>query len=94
MARIRVGPGAPPSRESPEAAVAALAEAGHDACELDFGSGFWMNYPFAERLGEAARDANMSLAAFDRPATVISESPDDASTRMIGAVLRGRRHRA
>jgi deoxyribonuclease IV len=35
---------------------------------------------------EPLRDA---LAAFDRPATVISESPDDASTQTIGAVLLG-----
>jgi deoxyribonuclease-4 len=33
---------------------------------------------------EPLRDA---LARFDRPATVISESPDDASTQMISAVL-------
>jgi len=36
----------------------------------------------AEPLREA-------LASFDRPATVISESPDDASTQAIGAVLLG-----
>jgi deoxyribonuclease-4 len=36
----------------------------------------------AEPLREA-------LARFDRPATVISESPDDASTQAIGAVLLG-----
>ena len=35
---------------------------------------------------EPLRDA---LAGFERPATVISESPDDASTQAIGAVLLG-----
>jgi deoxyribonuclease IV len=35
---------------------------------------------------EPLRDA---LGRFDRPATVISESPDDASTQAIGAVLLG-----
>ncbi|HEY2372426.1 MAG TPA: TIM barrel protein [Gaiellaceae bacterium] len=35
---------------------------------------------------EPLRDA---LARFDRPATVISESPDDRSTQAIGAVLLG-----
>jgi len=30
-----------------------------------------------------------ALAAQDRPATVISESPDEASSRAIGAILRG-----
>src|SRR5207245_11813383 len=35
----------------------------------------------AEPLGEA-------LPRFDRPATVISEAPDEASTQAIGAALR------
>ena len=35
---------------------------------------------------EPLRDA---LARFERPATVISESPDEESTQAIGAVLRG-----
>jgi deoxyribonuclease IV len=35
---------------------------------------------------EPLRDA---LARFERPATVISESPDEASTRAIAAILRG-----
>ena len=35
---------------------------------------------------EPLRDA---LARFERPATIISESPDEASTQTIGAVLRG-----
>jgi deoxyribonuclease IV len=35
---------------------------------------------------DGLRDA---LARFDRPATVISESPDEQSTQMIGAVLAG-----
>ncbi|HVH50791.1 MAG TPA: hypothetical protein VM690_01490, partial [Gaiellaceae bacterium] len=37
---------------------------------------------------EPLRDA---LARFERPATVISESPDLESTQAIGAVLRGMR---
>jgi len=40
---------------------------------------------------EPLRDA---LARFERPATVISESPDEASTQAIGEVLRGRPQRA
>ena len=35
---------------------------------------------------EPLRDA---LTRFDRPATVISESPDDASTQAIGTVVLG-----
>jgi deoxyribonuclease-4 len=62
MARTRVGPARIPSRESPEAAVAILVEEGYDACEIDFEGGFWMDYPWAERLGEAAREADVALS--------------------------------
>jgi hypothetical protein len=44
-----------PSRESPEEAIKLVLERGYAACEIDFESGFWMDYPFAERLGELAR---------------------------------------
>jgi deoxyribonuclease-4 len=51
-----------PSRESPEEALEALVARGYDACEIDFESGFWMDYPFAERLGELARDRDVALS--------------------------------
>jgi deoxyribonuclease-4 len=60
--RIRVGPARCPSRESPEDAIALLLERGYSACEIDFESGFWMGYPFAERLGELARDNDVALS--------------------------------
>ena len=62
MAAIRVGPARIPSRASPEAALDALAEGGYDACEIDFESGFWMDYPWAERLGELARERDVALS--------------------------------
>jgi deoxyribonuclease-4 len=62
MARIRVGPARVPDRESPERAIAALVERGYDACEIDFESGFWMDYPWAERLGELAREHDVALS--------------------------------
>ena len=62
MGRIRFGPARVPTRDSPEAAIAALLERGYDACEIDFESGFWMEYPWAEQLGEAARDADVALS--------------------------------
>ena len=58
----RLGPGRLPSRESPEAAVELLVASGYRACEIDFEGGFWMDYPFAERLGEAAREAGIALS--------------------------------
>ena len=58
----RVGPGRLPSRESPEAAVEILVAGGYRACEIDFEGGFWMDYAFAERLGEVAREADIALS--------------------------------
>jgi deoxyribonuclease-4 len=51
-----------PSRESPEQAIELLLERGYSACEIDFESGFWMDYPFAERLGERAREHDVALS--------------------------------
>ncbi|RDI74941.1 Endonuclease IV [Gaiella occulta] len=62
MGRIRVGPARIPDRESPEAAVELLLARGYDACEIDFEGGFWMDYPWAERLGEAARARDVALS--------------------------------
>ena len=60
--RIRVGPARLPSRESPDAAIETVLERGYSACEIDFESGFWMDYPFAERLGELAREHDVALS--------------------------------
>jgi deoxyribonuclease-4 len=51
-----------PSRESPEQAIEILLERGYSACEIDFESGFWMDYPFAERLGELAHEHDVALS--------------------------------
>jgi deoxyribonuclease-4 len=59
---MRVGPARLPSRESPEEAIAALLERGYTACEIDFESGFWMDYPFAEQLGVLARAHDVALS--------------------------------
>jgi deoxyribonuclease IV len=61
-ARTRVGLARLPSRDSPEEAIESLLRRGYDACEIDFASGFWMDYPFAERLGELARDHDVVLS--------------------------------
>ncbi len=60
--RIRVGPARFPSRESPEKALDILLERGYTACEIDFESGFWMDYPFAGRLGELSREHDIALS--------------------------------
>ena len=62
VGELRFGPARIPSRESPEEAVAILQERGYSACEIDFEGKFWMDYPWAERLGELARDAGIVLS--------------------------------
>ena len=62
MPRVRIGPARLPSRESPEEAISALLERRYTACEIDFESGFWMDYPFAEQLGELARSHDIALS--------------------------------
>src|SRR6476620_7124729 len=51
-----------PSRESPEQAIETIVGCGYSACEIDFESGFWMDYPFAERLGELASEHDVALS--------------------------------
>ncbi len=62
MGRIRLGPARFPSHDSPDKAVEILLERGYDACEIDFESGFWMDYDFAARLGEVAREHDIALS--------------------------------
>ncbi len=62
MARTRVGLPGIPARDDPEHAVELLLERGYDACEIDFEGGFWMDYPWAEKLGEVARAADVVLS--------------------------------
>src|SRR5438034_9928582 len=60
--RLHFGPARVPSRESPEAAVEALLERGYSACEIDFEGRFWMDYDFAARFGELAREHDIALS--------------------------------
>jgi deoxyribonuclease-4 len=62
VGELRFGPARIPSRESPEEAIAILQERHYSACEIDFEGRFWMDYPWAERLGELARDAGIVLS--------------------------------
>jgi deoxyribonuclease-4 len=62
MGELRFGPARVPSRESPEAAIELLLERGYSACEMDFEGKFWMDYPWAERFGELARENGIVLS--------------------------------
>lgn len=62
MGNLTFGPARIPSRESPEEAVSLLLERGFSACEIDFEGRFWMDYPFAERLGALASETGIVLS--------------------------------
>jgi deoxyribonuclease-4 len=62
VAQLHFGPARVPSKESPEAAIELLQELEYTACEIDFEGRFWMDYPWAERFGELARDAGIVLS--------------------------------
>src|SRR4026208_2176324 len=87
MGGIRLGPARVPSRESPEAAVEILLERGYTACEIDFEGGFWMDYPWAERFGELAREANIALSVHARLAGFLGQLERDKKHRMAIGML-------
>jgi deoxyribonuclease-4 len=62
MGELRFGGARVPSRESPEEAIAILRERGYTANEIDFEGKFWMDYPWAERYGELAREHGIALS--------------------------------
>jgi deoxyribonuclease IV len=87
MGEIRFGPSSVPSRESPDAAVELLLERGYSACEIDFASGFWMDYPWAERFGELARDAGIALSVHAPIAGFMGHVQRDKKQRMAIGML-------
>jgi deoxyribonuclease-4 len=88
MERIRIGPARCPSRESPELAVELLRERGYTACELDLESGFWLDYPWAERLGALAQEGGIALSVH-APLFAFPGHPDPKKSKMaLGALDR------
>jgi deoxyribonuclease-4 len=84
VATIRVGLPGLPDRSSPEAAVAWVRAAGFDAAELDFEGGFWMDKPFAARLGAAARDADVALSVHAPIAAFVGHVEAQKTKRAFG----------
>jgi deoxyribonuclease-4 len=62
MGELKFGGARVPSRESPEEAIAILRERDYTANEIDFEGKFWMDYPWAERYGELAREHEIVLS--------------------------------
>ena len=87
MGALHFGPARVPSRESPEAAIELLQERGHTACEIDFEGGFWMDYAWAERLGELAREAGVVLSVHAPIAAFLGHVERDKKQRMAIGML-------
>ena len=87
MGELRFGPARIPSRESPEEAVAILQERGYSACEIDFEGKFWMDYSWAERLGQVARDAGIALSVHAPIAGFMGHVERDKKQRMAVGML-------
>src|SRR3954466_5429746 len=87
MGTLHYGPARVPSRESPELALELLLERGYSACEIDFESGFWMEYPWAERFGTLARDAGIVLSVHAPLAAFLGHLERDKKYRMAIGML-------
>ena len=87
MGELYFGPARVPSRESPEAAIELLLEQGFSACEIDFEGKFWMDYPWAERLGELAREKGIVLSVHAPIAGFMGHVERDKKQRMAVGML-------
>jgi deoxyribonuclease-4 len=87
VGELRFGPARVPSRKSPEEAIALLQERGYTACEIDFEGKFWMDYPWAERFGELARDAEIVLSVHAPIAGFMGHVERDKKQRMAVGML-------
>jgi deoxyribonuclease-4 len=87
MSAIRIGPARVPSRDSPGQAVELLLERSYTACEIDCEGGFWMDYPFAERFGELAREAGIVLSVHAPIAAFLGHLEREKKYRMAVGML-------
>jgi deoxyribonuclease IV len=87
VAKLRFGPARVPSRRSPGEAIRILKQRGFTACEIDFESGFWMGYPWAERFGKLAREAKIVLSVHAPIAGFMGHLERDKKQRMAVGML-------
>jgi deoxyribonuclease IV len=87
MGAIRFGPSGMPSHASADDAVKLLVERGYAACEIEFGRGFWMDWPYAQRLGELAREAGIALSIHAPLAAFPGHVERDKKYRMAVGML-------
>jgi deoxyribonuclease IV len=87
MGKLKFGPARVPSRESPEKAIALLRDRKYTACEIDFESGFWMDYPWAENFGRLARRHRIALSVHAPIAGFMGHVERDKKQRMAIGML-------
>jgi deoxyribonuclease IV len=87
MGELHFGPARVPSRDSPEHAIELLRERGYSACEIDFEGRFWMDYPWAERFGELAREHGIVLSVHAPIAGFMGHVERDKKQRMAVGML-------
>ena len=64
-----------------------LQRRGFTACEIDFEGGFWMDYPWAARFGELAREAKIVLSVHAPIAGFMGHVERDKKQRMAVGML-------
>jgi deoxyribonuclease-4 len=87
VAKLRFGPARVPSRRTPGEAIRILKQRGFTACEIDFEGGFWMDYPWATRFGELAREAKIMLSVHAPIAGFMGHIERDKKQRMAVGML-------
>jgi deoxyribonuclease IV len=87
MGALRFGPARVPARDTPEHAVELLLDRGYTACEIDFEGKFWMDYPWAERFGELAREHGIVLSVHAPIAGFMGHVERDKKQRMAVGML-------
>src|SRR5215831_2315022 len=87
MGRLHFGPARVPSRRSPGEAIRILKQRAFTACEIDFEGGFWMDYPWATRFGQLAREAKIVLSVHAPIAAFLGHLERDKKQRMAVGML-------
>jgi deoxyribonuclease-4 len=64
-----------------------LLERGYDACEVDFEGGFWMDWAYAERFGELARERDVRLSVHAPIAAFLGHPEQGRKYRMAVGML-------